>query len=181
MAKIFIPLATGFEEIEAISIIDITKRAGIETITASLDESLLVNGAHNIKIEADKFIKDIEIKEFDMIVLPGGLGGTNILATNEIVQDMLRYMKKEKYVAAICAAPYALHKADALNTNYTCYPGIEAQIRPEGYNNSLDVLVDGNVITSRGPATAIYFALEIVKTLKGEQAYNKLKDELLIS
>ena len=180
MSKILTPLATGFEEIEAISVIDITRRANIETITASLDDSLLVNGAHNIKIEADEFIKDVEIKEFDMIVLPGGLGGTNILSTNEIVQNMLRYMKKEKFVAAICAAPYALHKADALNAKYTCYPNIESKISKEGYDDRLDVVIDGNVITSKGPATAIYFALEIVKALQGKQAYNKLKKELLV-
>jgi len=135
MSKILTPLATGFEEIEAISVIDITRRANIETITASLDDSLLVNGAHNIKIEADEFIKDVEIKEFDMIVLPGGLGGTNILSTNEIVQNMLRYMKKEKFVAAICAAPYALDAAGVLSDNYTCYPSIENKIRLKGYSN----------------------------------------------
>ena len=179
MAKILVPLASGFEEIEAISIIDVVRRTNIEVITASMDDNLLVKGANNINIQANTNINSINIEEFDMIVLPGGWGGTDILASNETVQDMLKFMKKEKIVAAICAAPYALHKAGVLSHNYTCYPSVEEKIRLDGYHNSSSVVIDGNVITSRGPGTAICFALQIVKKLQDDKTYEELKEGLL--
>jgi len=179
MAKILVPLASGFEEIEAISIIDVVRRTNIEVVTASMDDNLLVRGANNITVQANININNINIEEFDMIVLPGGWGGTDILVANETVQNMLKYMKKEKIVAAICAAPYALHKADVLNHNYTCYPSVEEKIRLDGHHNSSSVVIDGNVITSRGPGTAICFALQIVKNLQDDKTYEELKEGLL--
>jgi len=179
MAKILVPLASGFEEIEAVSIIDVLRRSNIEVVVASMSDNLLVIGANNITIQANVNIQNINIEEFDMIVLPGGWGGTNILAEDTTVQDMLKYMKKEKIVAAICAAPYALHKAGVLNKNYTCYPSVEEKITLDGYNDNSSVVIDGNVITSRGPGTAICFALEIVKKLKDDKTYEELKQGLL--
>jgi len=179
MAKILVPLASGFEEIEAISIIDVVRRSSIKVVTASMDDNLLVKGANNITIQANENIQNINIKEFDMIVLPGGWGGTDILAVNETVQNMLKYMKKEKLIAAICAAPYALHKAGVLNHNYTCYPSVEEKIRLDGYHNTSSVVIDGNVITSRGPGTAICLGLQIVKKLENNESYETLKEGLL--
>lgn len=179
--KVLVPLARGFEEIEAVSIIDILRRANIEVLIASLDEQKEVMGAHGISIKTDINIKNAKVSELEMIALPGGWDGTLALIDDENVQRILKEMDaKGKNIAAICAAPYALHKAGVLKQNYTCYPSIEQQIREEGYKGDSSMVVqDANVITSRGPSTAMCFALALVKKLKGEEAYKTVKDELL--
>ena len=179
--KVLVPLAKGFEEIEAISIIDVLRRGGIDVLVAYLDEDSLVEGAHKIFVQADIFIEDVEVSELDMIVLPGGWGGTNILATHEGVQNMLHAMNAaNKNIGAICAAPYALHKAGVLKQNFTCYPSVEEQITLDGYQGDKSMVVtDGNIMTSRGPATAICFALAIVKKLQGVESYEMIKGGLL--
>ena len=179
MAKILVPIANGFEEIEAISVIDICRRAGIEVVTAGVEDKVLI-GAHNIKIEMDKKIDEVKSSDFDMIVLPGGLPNAFTLAENNDVQRLLKEFKeKNKKIGAICAAPYALLKADVLSENYTCYPSFEQKIKESGYQNDKNVVIDGNVVTSKGPATAMEFALEIVKILKGEEVYTSVKNGFL--
>lgn len=180
MPKIIVPISNGFEEIEAINVIDICRRANIEVKIAAVEELLTV-GAHNIKIQADCKIEDINSDDFDMIVLPGGLPNAFTLAENNKVQSLLKEFKeKKKKIAAICAAPYALHKADVLNENFTCYPSFEEKIRLNGYHNNDSIVIDNDVITSRGPATAMVFALEIVNILCGEETYNQVKNGLLL-
>lgn len=182
MAKILVPLATGFEEIEAVTIIDVLRRANNTVVTASLQDTLEVAGAHFITIQANQTLKAVFDEEFDMIVLPGGGVGTQNLASNQLVQELLKKFKKqEKLIGAICAAPYALHTAKVLNTNYTCYPSFEKKIKDEGYEPNSSVVIDGNVITSRGPATALCFALTLVKILNGTQTCENLKKELLVT
>ena len=179
MSKLLVPISNGFEEIEAISIIDVCRRAGIEVITAGVEDNILT-GAHNIKIETDKKISEVSSDNFDMIALPGGLPNAFTLAENSDVQRLLKEFKeKNKKIAAICAAPYALHKANVLNENYTCYPSFEEKIKDEGYINNKNVVIDSNVVTSKGPATAMEFALEIVKILKGDEVYFSVKNGLL--
>jgi len=179
MAKIIIPLATGFEEIEAVSIIDICRRANIEVIIAGVDD-VTVTGANGITIVTQISIEAISSKSIDMIVLPGGAEGTNILASNKTVQSLLKeFKKKDKFISAICAAPYALHKAGVLNQNYTCYPSFEKNIRAKGYEEASDIVIDGKVLTSRGPGTAMCFALEIVKILTNDHTYISVKNGLL--
>lgn len=179
--KVLIPLANGFEEIEAVSIIDILRRGGIEVIIGYLGDSNLVLGANGITIQGDIPIKDVAINTLDMIVLPGGWGGTKTLATNETTQNILKHMDKEnKLIGAICAAPFALHSAGVLKHTYTCYPSVENEIKLDGYiGDGTMVVEDGNILTSRGPATALYFALEIVKKLQGEDKYLSVKSALL--
>lgn len=179
MSKIVVPLASGFEEIEAVSIIDVCRRAGIEVVVAGV-ESWEVLGANKIEIKCDCLFEDIYFNDIDMIVLPGGWGGTNVLASNELVQTKLKEFKQDdKYIGAICAAPFALHRAGVLNEKYTCYPSVEEQIRTEGYTDNKRVVIDGKVLTSRGPATAICFGLEIVKLLEGKEMYETVKGGLL--
>jgi len=121
------------------------------------------------------------VDEYDIIVLPGGWGGTNRLAENERAQALLKEFKeKDKWVAAMCAAPYALHVAGVLSKKYTCYPSVEEQIRPEDRVDDI-VVVDEKVITSQGPATAICFALEIVRQLNGEENFKAVKEGTLAS
>ncbi|MBP7748595.1 MAG: DJ-1/PfpI family protein [Aliarcobacter sp.] len=180
MAKIILAISNGFEEIEAISIIDVCRRANIEVTIAAV-EDLTTIGAHNIKIQADCKIEDISSDDFDMIVLPGGLPNAFTLADNEKVQSLLKEFKlKNKKIGAICAAPYALHKADVLNENFTCYPSFENKIKIDGYHKNDAIVIDNNVITSQGPATAMIFALEIVNILCSEEIYTEVKNGLLV-
>ncbi|MCF6201560.1 MAG: DJ-1/PfpI family protein [Hydrogenimonas sp.] len=179
MAKVCVPLAKGFEEIEAVALIDVMRRGGIEVVVAGVNEEM-VTGANGITVKADTDIKYVVADELDMVVLPGGWDGTYALAENETVQQLLKDMKaKDKVVGAICAAPFALKAAGVLSKRYTCYPSVEEQIGKEGYTDKQKVVVDANVMTSRGPGTAICFGLAIVKRLVGEETYIQLKEGLL--
>lgn len=183
MSKVLVPLAKGFEEIEAVSIIDVLRRAEIDVMVASLDAHSLVQGTNGITVQTDFQVKDVRVNELDMIVLPGGWDGTHALAEDVNVQNLLKEMDaKGKNIAAICAAPYALNKAGVLKEKYTCYPSVEEEIKKEGYQGENAMVVeDENVMTSRGPATALCFALAIVKKLKGEEVYKELKAGVLAS
>jgi len=183
MSKVLVPLANGFEEIEAVSIIDVLRRADIEVVVAALDSNKLVNGANGIKVEADTTIGNVDVESLDMVVLPGGWDGTYALADDEQVQAILKEMDaKGKAIGAICAAPFALNKAGVLKEEYTCYPSVEEQIQKEGYQGDRAMVVESaNVMTSRGPGTALCFALSIVKKLKGNEMYEMLRGGLLAS
>ncbi|WP_299225489.1 DJ-1 family glyoxalase III [uncultured Campylobacter sp.] len=177
--KVAIVLANGFEEIEAVSLIDILRRAEIDAVSVGLDKKC-VCGAHGIEMIADEILDDMKVSEFDMIVLPGGLPGAENLAKSEKLGKILRdFDANNAKIGAICAAPWALATAGVLKSSYTCYPGFESQIAHPGYTNSANVVKDQNIMTSRGPATAMEFALQIVRELKGEQVYSKLKSDLL--
>ncbi len=180
MAKVLLPLAEGFEEIEAVTIIDVLRRAEIEVVLASLEKKQVV-GAHAIRIQAEIHIEDIKnISDFDMIVLPGGLPGAYNLQKNENVQKLIKeFNEAKKYVGAICAAPIALREAGVLE-KYTCYPSFEEQIGKDGYTNSNNVISDKNIITSKGPATAMEFALEIVSQLISGDKSKQIRGELLL-
>jgi 4-methyl-5(b-hydroxyethyl)-thiazole monophosphate biosynthesis len=173
-------LAKGFEEIEAVSLIDVMRRGGIDVVVAGVNDTL-VTGANGITVQADTDIKNVVADDLDMVVLPGGWDGTYALAENPTVQELLKEMKaKEKIVGAICAAPFALKAAGVLSEHYTCYPSVEEQIgNLEGYTDAQKVVEDGNVMTSRGPGTAICFGLSIVKKLVGEETYLQLREGLL--
>ena len=181
MSRVLVPLAKGFEEIEAVSIIDILRRGSIEVLVASLDEHSLVQGANGITIATDLQVKDVKVEMLEMIVLPGGWDGTHALADDEHVQNLLKEMDaKGKNIAAICAAPYALNRAGVLKGEYTCYPSVEEDIQKEGYQGDANMYVESqNIMTSRGPATALCFALAIVKKLKGEAVANTIKEGTL--
>lgn len=179
MAKLLIPISEGFEEIETITLIDVCRRGEIDVKIAAI-KSIETTGSHNITIKADILIDEVKSDDFDMIILPGGLPNAYNLAENEKVLAFLQEMRqKEKLIGAICAAPYALHKAGVLNKNYTCYPSFEQKIGLEGYREDSDFVIDGKVITSRGPGTAMTFALEVVKLLSGEAKYKTVKLGLL--
>lgn len=179
--KVLVPLAEGFEEIEAVSLIDVLRRAGIEVLVRSLDDTLDVTGANGITVKADAPLGTLGADDIDMIVLPGGWGGTKRLAQDEAVQFLLKAMDdKGKQIGAICAAPFALNAAGVLKEQFTCYPSVEEEIRTEGYlGEKQQVVEDRNVMTSRGPGTAICFGLQIVKKLVGDEMYESLKGGLL--
>ncbi len=179
MASVLVPLAEGFEEIEAVSIIDVLRRGGVEVVTAYL-YNREVNGANGITILANTKITDVVAEDFDMIVLPGGMPGSEHLRDDERVQKLLKeFDKAGKNIGAICAAPIALDKAGVLKDGYTCYPSYDQQIKTGGFTDSKKVVKSQNVLTSRGPGTAICFGLSIVKELVGEETYKQLKAGLL--
>lgn len=159
MPKVLVPLASGFEEIEAVTIIDLLRRADIEVISACLDRRRVI-GSHGIKVLADTHIEEIDFTHFDMIVLPGGMPGSRNLRDNEAIQELLcKFDQDNKLIGAICAAPIALESAKVLKRAYTCYPSFEEQIATKGYQTEEDVVCDQNILTSKGPATAMNFAL----------------------
>ena len=179
MPTICIPLASGFEELEAITLIDILRRAKINVIVAGVNAQW-IEGSHQIKIQVDALIKDIRSDNLDMILLPGGMQGTQGLCQSQYVQDLIKELnKRNKMIGAICAAPMALDTAQVIKNQFTCYPGLQNQIKSPHYQENPNVIIDKNIMTSKGPATAMEFALEIVKFFMGEKTYNNLKEDLL--
>ena len=175
--KVLVPLAEGFEEVEAVTIIDVLRRANIEVISASLSSNLEVKGSHNIILKADTTLDKIINDDFDAIALPGGMGGMNNLKNDKRVISKLQKMyKNKKLVSAICASPIVLGEASVIKGKYTCYPSCESMVKGGEYVEKDLVVVNDNVITSKGPATTIFFALEIVKYLLGsnEEVSNSL-------
>lgn len=180
MASVVLPLAEGFEELEAVALIDVMRRGGIDVRVAYIGESPLVLGANGITIEADNAIDHIKADEFDMMVLPGGWGGTHALAENATVISLLQEFKENKVVGAMCAAPYVLKEAGVLGSDYTCYPGAKEEIGHPGYREDSKVIVDGNVMTSQGPGTAVCFGLAIVERLVGAETMQSVKEGMLL-
>ncbi|MCR5214859.1 MAG: DJ-1/PfpI family protein [Eubacterium sp.] len=167
MGKVYILLADGFEEIEGLTCVDLMRRAGIDIEMISVSDSLTVKGARGISVLADGYLKDVGL-EGDMVILPGGMPGTNNLKENESVRIIVRaYHEAGKYVAAICAAPTVLAYMGLLEgRKATCYPGLEDKLTgAEWPGESLSVVVDENIITSRGLGTAIDFALKLIELL----------------
>ena len=166
MPKVAVILANGFEEIEALTVVDVLRRANITCHMVGFGEKVI--GSHAIQVQADR-VFDGNLSEYDMIVLPGGMPGSAHLRDNEqLITELQKFEKIGKKVAAICAAPIALNQAGLLEgRNFTCYDGVQEQIA-NGHYHKETVVVDGNVITSRGPATALSFAYHLVETLGGD-------------
>ena len=177
MASVIVPLAQGCEELEAITIVDLLRRAGIEVVTAGLDEQP-VRASRGVVLVADMTLDAALQKDYDMVVLPGGLPGADHLKNDARIIRLLVQMKEaDKYTAAICAAPAVLAEAGLLDDKRaTSYPG---SLDPSGVPG-LDyveqpVVVDGKVITSRGPGTAMDFSLELIEILSGTQVRDEVE------
>ncbi len=159
-------LADGFEEIEGLTVVDLLRRAGIEVTTVSITDSKTIHGAHGIDVLADKLFEEISYEDQDMLVLPGGMPGTLNLGAHEgLKRELEKAFIKGQFLAAICAAPSVFGKYGFLRgKKATSYPGFEEQLTGAEY--VLDaVVVDGNVITSRGMGTAIAFSLALIEQL----------------
>ena len=153
--KIFAGIAEGFEEMELITVVDIAKRLNIEVVLAALGDKLQVTGAHQIKIECDKLLQEIDINEFDGIFLPGGMPGSLNLYESSEVGEILKAMNQaQKMVAAICAAPMVLAKNGLLTgRKFTMYPGMDEYCHGEVYSDDL-VVTTQNILTGKGPGAA---------------------------
>ena len=178
--KVIVFLADGFEEVEALTVVDYLRRVNIEIDMVSITDDKQVKGAHEIKVLADKVIKDIDASIYDGVVIPGGMPGASNLRDDDRVIDIVKSMnKEEKMIAAICAGPIVLDRAGIIKgKGVTSYPGFEDQLNDVLYKE-VAVVRDRNIITSRGPAFAVDFALEIVKYLLCEKRVEALKKDIL--
>ncbi|MCP3876502.1 MAG: DJ-1 family protein [Desulfobacteraceae bacterium] len=168
--KVLVPVAQGIEEMEAITIIDVLRRADANVVVASVDE-IIIKAARGIEFKADVLIKDCMDDEFDLIVLPGGIPGAMNLRDSKSLEILLKKQADhKKYYAAICASPVVVLHHYGLVTpgKVTCHPGFADQI-DKGNVLESNVVVDGNCITSRGAGTACDFALNLVEILFSEE------------
>ena len=161
--RVLVPLADGVEELEAVTIIDVLRRGGIEVVSAAIGTELTVHGSRGVTLLADALWDSLDIDSFDAITLPGGGKGTENLATDRRVIETVRAFAKEgKFVTAICAAPTVLALAGILeDRRATCYPSC-AEMLGESYDE-MPVIADDNIITSQGPGTAMLFALVLLR------------------
>lgn len=176
--KVLMPFADGFEEIEMVALVDTMRRGGVDVVTAGVDSKAPI-GAHGISVVADCAIGEVSADGFDMIVLPGGYKNTMTLAENAAVQALIKeFDAKGKFVSAICAAPIALDRAGVLKDEYTCYPGVPDAIKSSKFVEKT-VVESGNVLTSRGPGTAICFGLYIVEKLMDRETAEAVKEAMI--
>lgn len=180
MSRVCVFLADGFEEIEGLTVVDILRRAGVDTKMVSITDSLLVTGSHKIAVQADGCIGDMDFSKTELLVLPGGMPGTLRLGECRKLTELLKQFNKEgKKVAAICAAPSVLGDLGILNGKKACcYPSFEERLA--GAEVVYDkVAVDGNVTTSRGMGTAIPFALALAAQLVSEEKAMEIKKGII--
>ena len=173
-------IADGFEEIEAVTICDVLRRGHIQLSMAGIGTTA-IRGAHDIVMQTDLLLEDVGDTLFDAIILPGGMGGTENLLGSESTASLLKHHAEAgKLICAICAAPWVLGQANLLEGKQaTIYPGLEDKI--PGKCGVDAVVQDGNIITSRGPATAMEFALALVKELAGDPMAAQVGQGLLYS
>lgn len=176
---VYIFLADGFEEIEAIVPRDILKRGGVEVLTVGVTGDL-VTSAYGLKIKTDVTIESVDIDDIEGIVLPGGMPGTLNLKNNQKLLEIVKYsFEKRLLIGAICAAPSILGNMNILkNKSACCYPGFEKELIGANILNE-SVTIDQNIITSRGPGTAIHFGFALLSYLKGEDTLKNVKNEMI--
>jgi protein deglycase len=181
MKKAFVHFADGFEEIEALTIVDVLRRADIPTLMVSVTGELSVTGAHAIHVHTDVIFEDADYSEAEILILPGGQPGSNNLkAHGGLKEKLIQFHKKGQKLAAICAAPLVLGSLNILNgERAVCFPGYEKDLT--GATVSYEpAITSGNITTGRGPGAALNFALEIVTILKGKASADKLAQSMLV-
>lgn len=165
MSRVLVPLAPGFEEIEAVTVIDILRRAGVEVVTAGVGAAAAVAGSHGITVRCDAAADDVDVKGFDALVLPGGPGTRHLMESAHVRSWVTSMAAMGRLVGAICAAPTVLESCGLLEgKRATSHPNHAAEMRSCHYEESA-VVKDGNVVTSRGAGTAIDFAAALVTEL----------------
>lgn len=180
MSKVCIFLGTGFEEIEALTVVDVLRRQQIEITMVSIMKDKVVMGAHQIKVTADAMLEEIDFSKVDVIILPGGGGGTKQLAACEpLLEQVDAFAKAGKTICAICAAPSILGQRGILKgKKATAFPGFEGQL--EGAEVICQPVVkDGNIITGRGMGCSLPFALAVLEHLAGKEAAEKMAEKII--
>ncbi|KUO73465.1 MAG: thiamine biosynthesis protein ThiJ [Clostridia bacterium BRH_c25] len=181
MKKVYVYLAEGFEEIEAITVVDVLRRAEIDARMISITGRKEVKGAHGITISADEVFENTDSLGADMIVLPGGMPGTKYLGEHKGLREViLGFAEKNKLIAAICAAPSILGRLGLLDKKKAvCYPGFEETLKGAVLGEDI-ISQEGNFITSKGPGTAIYFALRLVELLADNETAEELREGMIV-
>jgi DJ-1 family protein len=179
--KALLFLAEGFEEIEAISTVDILRRGGVRVETVSITKEKEVKGAHHIPVVADCLLEEINTETADMLILPGGLpGSTNLNAHEGLKKSLTAHYNNGKYIAAICAAPLVFGELGLLQgKKAVCYPGIEPQLIGATIVDT-PVVQDGNIITGKGPGLAFHFGLKLIALLKGQDKADEVAAGMLL-
>lgn len=180
MRKIAVFFAAGYEEIEALTVVDLCRRAGLTADMVSVGGEREVMGAHGISAVMDKRFEEVIFAEYDMLVLPGGMPGTkNLEAHPGLMEHLDEFAAEEKYLAAICAAPSIFgHRGILKGHRACCYPSFENQLEGAEVTRN-PVEVSGNIITSRGMGTAIAFGLAIVRIFKGKETAEQLAESII--
>ena len=182
MKKLVLFLADGFEEIEAVTVIDVLRRAELELITVSINSEPLARGAHGINVETDFTLANLAEKDFEMLIFPGGARGVQNLKDNKRIQELIA-ANSDGQLAAICAAPSLLAAGGWLEgRRATSYPSFADQVKAGSTIYSEEtVVIDNNITTSRGPGTAMAFALALVEKLKDRASSERLAQQMLVS
>ena len=178
---VYVHLAEGFEEIEALTVVDLMRRAQIDVQTVAMGEDKTVTGAHGIAVQADILQEEADYSASETLVLPGAMPGTTHLMENETLgREIQNYVQIGRWVAAICAAPMVLGHLGVLEGKQaTIYPGMEMHLIGATPIHEQKVVKDGRIITSKGPGTAMDFALALVEELKGKSAADELRGDLV--
>lgn len=173
-------LADGFEEVEAVTTVDLLRRAGIGVCTVSIGKERCVRGAHGIPVEADCIFADVNFDEVEMILLPGGMPGTtNLLECRPLTDQLKAFAADNRPLGAICAAPMVLAACGILSgKKATIYAGMESYLK-DAVCTEGTVVKDGNIITSKGPGTAMDFGLALIAFLAGEEKAEEVRSGLL--
>ena len=179
MKRVLVPIADGFEEIETMTIVDVLRRAGLEVILAGTEAGLLT-GSRKVRVMPDAWLEEVQDEDFDLLVLPGGQPGVDHLRKNAVVLQILQKMSQsKKWIGAICAAPLVLRDAGLLaGRHFTSFPAMEQEFQ-EGQYEQADVTVDANLVTSRGPGTAMEFSLKLIELLCGKEKSEQVAGALL--
>ena len=180
--RVLVPLAEGFEMVEALSVVDILRRGNIQVDTVALGDNLQVTSSHGVTVFADKLLANCLDQEYDLIVLPGGIPGAENLKNSEELAGLLKKQSKEKRLyGAICASPALVLEHHGLleGKKATCHPGFVSHLSSQEHTSE-KVVIDGNCITSRGAGTSIDFALELLALLAGEETRQNVKQGLAL-
>jgi len=183
LKEILVLLADGFEEVEALTVVDYLRRKDILVKTCSISKSKIVIGAHDIPVEADLLIDNIRnIEDCNGVIIPGGMpGAENLKNSKAVINTVQKFYKEDKLIGAICAGPIVLKEAGIIEgKDITSYPGFEEDLKGGNYKEDL-VVRDGNIITARGPAVAVYFALELIEYISGKEKSDELKNDILLN
>ena len=178
---VYMLLGTGFEETEAIAPLDLLRRAGIQVLTVGINGKTILGG-HQIGIQADITLEQMDLTDLDMIILPGGLGGVASIRASKEAMDAIRFAwENNKLVAAICAGPTVLADLGITDgKNATCYPGCETAMGQAIMAENAPCIRDGNVITGTSAGCAIPFGLELISALKGGEAAKAVAEQIVI-